>query len=96
MSNFNVQKIKSNKFEDCEDAVLKITRKDNTQLNVEDIKEINKMVKNLLGKNKHNKFYIRIHGIQNSFTPKGYETELDIDEVQDYYGGKGKNNRKIL
>lgn len=72
--------------------VNKTDKKGNNQmLTTDDIKEINDIMKTKL--NGKGKFYIKVNGIGNIFfSPKGLDTELDLDEMEDYFVGKVKDS----
>jgi len=79
-------------------GLLRITntnkKGENKMITIEHIKEINKRMAKKLGEK--GKFYIKVNGIGNVFfTPKPINGDLDLDEFEDYFLGKVKDNAKF-
>ena len=93
MSNFNIEELLNlplNKKETSK--VLKLYRKKNKKMDLDDIRQIDSMFRNKLGSDK---FYLRVHGIHGYFTPKTVNNQLNLDDIESYTQGKVRDNTKF-
>jgi hypothetical protein len=93
MSNFNIDELFNlplNKNETSK--ILKLYRKKNKKMDLDDIRQINNMFRNKLD---GDKFYLRVKGIHGYFTPKTVGNQLNLDDIEDYTQGKVRDNTKF-
>lgn len=93
MSNFITEEISSIKLnKDETDKVVKIKRKNNKKMDMDDILQIDALFQTKL---KGNDFYIRVLGNHGFFSPKGFGYDINLDTIEDYTKGKVHDNRKF-
>ena len=93
MSNFNIEELLNLPLNKTESSkVLKIYRKKNKIMDLDDIRQIDNMFKNKLGTNN---FYLRVKGIHGYFSPKTVGNNLNLDDIENYTDGKVRDNTKF-
>jgi hypothetical protein len=86
---FNIEEVSKFELTGKTRKVLKLTRKKDKMLSVDDIKKISGIFEKKLG---NDKFYIRVFGKgPKPFTVKETDGALNIDTIEDYFDGHVQN-----
>jgi hypothetical protein len=96
-----MEKSKVKDFGKFEEGTLNVTKSvngKNKKLTINDVQDVfAEMIDNFKG-NKNNRFYLRVHGISQGqcYTLKGWDdTELNLDDLEEYLEGKVKDSIKF-
>ncbi len=93
MENLNINITETKDFLDSKETTLQINKKNKKSINP---KEIKRLTENLLqSAPKGSKLRIRGLGIDRWHTLKGYDTNLDVKEDEEYYDGKVRETGKF-
>lgn len=91
--NFNIETLKEIALTGSTKRTIKITRKNNKKMNINDVEEINKIIERKVG---NDEYSIRLFGVGTTpFTIKSWDGIFNLQDMEDYTNGKVRDNTKF-
>ena len=97
MNKFNIISRKERAIIGATEVTQQISLRDETMMTIDDIKDLEtNFINNARLQNKDIKLMIRGLNIQRWMTLKGFNTDVEVDGLKDYYQNKVDNAEKFL